>query len=88
MEPMAGGGFGVLVGAGGRRLGAGAGGGSSEQPAQPRVAPAPRNARPELPSPPTDLERVIYVIGNVGRCKIIMIIIIIVIVECIDYDGA
>lgn len=60
----------------------------SEQPPWPWVALAPCNAGPDLPSPPTDLERVIHVIGNVGRCKIITIIIIIVIIECIDYDGA
>lgn len=74
----------MLVAVGRGRLGAGAGGGFSEQPARPWVAPAPPNAGPDLPSPPTDLGRVIHAIGNVGRCKITLIIIIILIVECID----
>lgn len=68
---MAGGGFGVLVGIGRRLFGARAGGGFSEQQAWPWVAPAPCNAELDLSFPPTDLERVIYVVGNVGRCKII-----------------
>lgn len=80
-------------GAGGCReeaVGCWGGGGFSQQQAWPWVAPAPCSAGPDPASPPTDLERVIHVTGNVGRCKIIVIIIIIiiVIVECIDYDGA